>query len=150
MTGSKDRILFWCLLVAQSAGCQVIIWGGIPVYQRLRSGAPEGASAWEIALALFAVVVMQIAHWLAYPLKQRLQFRHNAFLGQVLVWIGELSLFFAAALTSLILFDRLGELVLMPWKFLLLGAILFAVTCHKQQILSVGEEMISPEAGDSD
>ena len=71
---------------------------------------------------------MQVAHWLAFRLRPRLQFRRNVLLGHVLVFIGELSLFFVSALAVVILFDRVAELDFVLWKILLLVAILFAVS----------------------
>lgn len=145
MKGPGARILFWCCLAAQAAGSQIIIWVGVPVYHRLHSGVNEGASPKEFALALAATVLMQSAHWIALPLRQRLRFRRNVVLGHVLVWIGELSLFFAAALATVILFDRFGELELVLWKPFALAAILFAVTSYKYQMMSLGTAMIEAE-----
>ena len=93
MNSSRDRILFWCLLAAQAAGSQIIIWTGVPIYQRLHVPGRGGATPKELAIALAAVALMQLSYWLALPLKQRLRFRRNVVLGHVLVCIGELSLF---------------------------------------------------------
>jgi hypothetical protein len=91
---------------------------------------------------------MQVAHWLALPLKRRLRFRRNVLLGHVLVMIGEFSLFFSAALVTFALFDRFGELKLGPLKLLILAVMLFAVSSYKYLLMSVGEAMneAEPEA----
>jgi hypothetical protein len=57
-------------------------------------------------LAIVAVIVMQVAHWIAFRLRPQLRFRRNVLVGHVLVFIGELSLFFIDALAVVILFDR--------------------------------------------
>ena len=150
MNHSNAKILFWCCLAAQAAGSQIIIWVGVPIYHRLHSGVNEGASPKEFVLALAAVAVMQVAHWIALPLRQRLRFRRNVVLGHVLVWIGELSLFFIAALATVIVFDRFHELEFAWWKALILAAMLFAVTSYKYQLMSLGTAMIEtkPDASD--
>ena len=145
MSTSRDRILFWCLLAAQAAGSQTLIWIGLPIYHRLQSAEHRGASPQEFALALVAIAVMQVGHWWALRLKRRLRFRRNIVLGHVLIWLGELSLLFTVALASLILFDRFGELEFALWKPLILAAMLFAITCYKYQLKSLGEAMIHAE-----
>jgi membrane-associated HD superfamily phosphohydrolase len=45
-------------------------------------------------LAIVAVIVIQVAHWIAFRLRPQLRFRRNVLVGHVLVFIGELSLFF--------------------------------------------------------
>jgi hypothetical protein len=63
--------------------------------------------------------VIQIAHWLAFRLRPQLRFRRNVLVGHVLVFIGELSLFYINALAVVILFDRGAELDFVVWKILL-------------------------------
>lgn len=142
MNHPSDRALYWSLLAVQAAASQVIIWGGIPTYQRLHSGGNEGASSKEFVIALVAVIVMQAAHWASLPVGQRLQFGRNVLLGHVLVCVGELSLFFVAALSSLILFDRLGDLEFALWKLFVLVALVFAASSYKYQLMSLGALMI--------
>lgn len=141
MNAARDRMLFWCLIAGQAVGSQILIWGGIPVYHRLRS-APQGATSEELAIALAAVVLMQACHWPALALRRRLEFRRNAIVGHVLICIGELSLFFIAALTALIVFDHFGELAWTPWKVFILAAMVFSISGYKYQIMSLGEAMI--------
>ena len=88
---------------------QVILWNGIPIYWRLLSPGTEGAGSGDFALATIAVIVMQAAHWAAFRLRPHLRFRRNVLLGHVLLFIGELSLFFINALAVVILFDRSGR-----------------------------------------
>ena len=145
MNSSRDRALFWLLLAGQAVGSQILIWGGIPVYHRLRS-VPEGATFVELAIALAAVVLMQACHWPALALRRRLEFRRNAVLGHVLICIGELSLFFIAALTALIVFDHFGELQWTLWKVLILAATVFSISGYKYQIMSLGQTMIEAES----
>ena len=93
MNSSRDKILFWCLIAAEAAGSQAILWNGIPIYRRLLSAGTEGAGSTNFVLAAIVVIVMQVAHWVAFRLRPQLQFRRNVFLGHVLVFIGELSMF---------------------------------------------------------
>ena len=145
MNSARERILFWCLIAGQAAGSQFLIWTAVPAYHGLRTGAIQGASATHFATALAAVAVMQACHWPALRIGRRLRFRRNVLLGHVLVWIGELSLFFCAALATLILFDRFGEVPWAWWKAVALAAILFAITSYKYQLMSLGEKMIEAE-----
>ena len=145
MNASRDRILFWCLIAAEAAGSQTLIWVGLPIYHRLRSSAGQGATLKEGALALAAVALMQVAHWVAHRLKRGQRFRRNVLLGQLLVCIGELSLLFTAGLATLIVFDRFAELQFALWKPFVLLAILFAATSYKHRLMSLGEKLIEGE-----
>lgn len=142
MSTARDRIHFWCLVAGQAAGSQFLIWSAVPVYHGLRTGAIQEASPTQFALALGAAAVMQACHWPALRIGRGLKFPRNAVLGHILVWIGELSLFFSAALATLIVFDRFGEVPWTVWKTLALAAILFAVTSYKYQLMSLGEALI--------
>ena len=145
MNSSRDRVLFWCFLAAQAAGSQVIIWHGLPIYQRLLSAGTGGAATKDFAVAVSAVIVMQVGHWLAFQLQPRLRFRRNIVLGHVMVCVAELSLFFINALAVVVLFDRMGELQFVFWKLLILLAIIFAVCCYKHQLGTLAEAMIQGE-----
>ena len=101
----------------------------------------------DFIVATGAVIVMQVAHWLAFRLRPRLRFRRNVVLGHVLVFVGELSLFFINALAVVILFDRSAELEFVLWKVVLLVAILFAICTYKYQLSGLGESILE---GDPD
>ena len=145
MNPSRDKTVFWCLLAVQAAGGNIILWKGIPVYRRLLTPGPQGADFGTFALALGAVFFMQVGYWLAFRIQQRLRFQKNVLLGHMLLCLGELSFFFANALAAVILFERLEEVVLVPWKLVVLAAILFAVFCYKHQLETLGERMIEGE-----
>ena len=140
-----DFILFWALVAGQAIGSQFLIWTAVPVYNGLRTGAIEGASATHFALALGAAAFMQACHWPAFYLRRRLRFGSHVVLGHVLIWVGELSLFFIAALATLIVFDRFGEAEFHWWKACALAAVLFAITTYKSQLMSLGEAMLKAE-----
>lgn len=67
-------------------------------------------------------------------------------LGHILNWLGELSIFFTAALCTIVVFNGLGEAPLALWRLSVLAAITFAVTSYKYQIMSVGGAMIEGDA----
>ncbi|RZL89659.1 MAG: hypothetical protein EOP82_18725 [Variovorax sp.] len=142
MNATRDKILFWCLIATEAAGSQTIMWDGMPIYRRLLSPGTQGAESTDCVLTAVVVIVMQIAHWLAFQLRPRLQFRRNVLLGYLLVFIGELSLFFVSALAVVILFDRGAELDFVLWKVLLLVATLFAICSYKYQLGKLGESII--------
>ena len=142
MNPSHARVLFWSLLVAEAAGSQTIMWHGLPIYRRLLLPGTEGASARDFVFTAIVVIVMQIAHWLAFRLRPRLQFRRNILLGYLLVFTGELSLFFVSALAVLVLFDRSAELDFVLWKVLILVAALFAIFSYKYQLSKLGDSLI--------
>ena len=147
MTQSSKNILFWCLLAAQGIGSQLLIWTGAPLYNRLRSSVTEDATSKEVMLLFVAVFVMQGAHWLVLPLKKTLTVRRHVLLGHVLICIGELSLFFSAALTSLIVLERFGNWKLEWWRLLLLVTVVFSATSYKYLITLVGAQLIETEPG---
>lgn len=145
MNSSRDKILFWCLIAAEAAGSQAIVWNGIPIYRRLLSPGMEGADSRDFVLTTLVVIVMQVAHWAAFRLRPQLRFRRNVFLGYVLMFIGELSLFFVSALAVVILFDRGAELDFVLWKILILVAILFAICSYKYQLTELGESLVEAQ-----
>jgi hypothetical protein len=144
MERSRDHDVFWCLLATQTLGSLVLIWVGLPIYQHLNSAESGGATTRVFAIALAAVAVMQTAYWPAHALKQRLhfRFRRNALLGHVLICMGELSLFFMAALTTVALFTQFSGMQHPLWKFGVIILGLFAVSCYKYQLMSLGEKLI--------
>ena len=142
-----DDTLFWLLLTVQFAGTQMILWGGLPIYHRLLTPGGHGASATEIAIAVAAVMVMQAAHWPAERLRRTLRFQRNVIFGHILNWLGELSIFFTAALCTIIVFNRIGEGPLALWRLFGLAAVTFAVSAYKYQIMSVGGALIEGDSG---
>ncbi len=137
-----DNTLFWWLLGVQFAGMQMILWGGLPIYRRLLMPNGQGATVTEIAIAVAAVAVMQAAHWPAERLRRTLRFQRNAILGHILNWLGELSIFFTAALSAIIVFNHVGEGPSALWRLVGLAAVTFAVSAYKYQIMSVGGALI--------
>ena len=142
MNSSRNKILFWCLIAVEAAGSQAILWNGIPIYRRLLSPGTEGADSRNFVLTALVVIVMQVAHWVAFRLRPQLRFRRNVLLGYVLVFIGELSMFFISALAVVILFDRGADLDFVLWKVLLLVAVLFAIFAYKNQLSKLGDSII--------
>ena len=142
---SRDAVAFWALTALQAAASQTILWQGVPIYRNLLLPRAQGAGVGEMVLAVVAVLAMQIAYWLAFPIRERLRFRRHVVLGHVLVCLGELTVFFATALATVILFERLEELEFAPGKALVLAGILFASFCYKHQLKTVGEAMIDAE-----
>jgi hypothetical protein len=145
MNASRNKILFWCLLAAEAAGSQVILWNGIPIYRRLSAGT-EGAGSTNFVWAAIVVIVMQVAHWGAFRLRPQLKFRRNVFLGYVLVFVGELSMFFINALAVVILIDRGAELDFVLWKVLILVALLFAIFTYKYRLSKLGDSIIEAQS----
>ena len=150
MNDLRDKMLFWCLLLVQTIGAQIFLWGELPAFQRLQAfglgdTAVQSHAGTLIAIAVVATIVMQSAHWPATWLRRKLRFRRNAVLGKFLNWFGELSIFFAAALSSLLLFNRLGHGPIDPWYALVLAGVTFAVSSYKYQLMSVGAAMIEGE-----
>jgi len=150
INSSRDKITFWCLFAAQAAGAQIVLWVGLPIYRSLLSDRPSGAYAREIAIVIAAVTIMQAAYWYAYHVQPRLRFRRNIVLGHVLLWLGELCFFFPSALAAVILFDRLKEARLVPWKLCVLASMLFAMLCYKHQLETLGETMLETGTGRED
>ena len=148
MTANGIRILFWCLITVEAAGSQVILWNGIPIYRRLLSSGTESAGLMNFVFALVVVIVMQLAHWVAFFLRPQLLFRRNVLLGYVLLFVGELSMYFISTLAVVVLFDRSADHEFVLWKVLILVAILFAMFAYKTQLSKLGDSIIEgqPEA----
>ena len=112
MNPSRDKIVFWSLVAVQAAGAITILWNGIPVYRQLLAPGPQSAELGTFALAIAAVLLMQAAYWLAFRIQPRLRFQKHVLLGHVVLCFGELSFFFANALATVIVFERLEEVLL--------------------------------------
>ncbi|NQV23912.1 MAG: hypothetical protein HQ518_06035 [Rhodopirellula sp.] len=148
MSQARRKVLFWSLFTVQLGGVVAILWTGLPVYSRLLGGQEGGATANDFLVASGAIVVMQLAYWIAFSLQRDLRFRKNVVVGHVLLWLSELSYFFPHALAALILFDRfkeLKELSFAPARFALLALILFAVYCFKFQLETLGETLLKSD-----
>jgi hypothetical protein len=96
----------------------------------------------DFMFTAIVVIVMQVAHWVAFRLQPQLRFRRNVFLGHVLLFIGEISMFFISALAVVVLFDRGADLDFVLWKVLILVAILFAIFSYKNQLSKLGDSSI--------
>lgn len=137
MTDRKIRLFFWGLLAVQVIGAATFLWKGLPIYRRLLSAPTENAESDTLLLECFIIVGMQLAYWLAYPLQPQIRFRRHPVLAHVLLWLGDLSSFFPAALAALCLFDRLQDMEearFFPERVVLLAGILFAMFCFKHQL----------------
>ena len=89
-----SKVLFWCAIVAQVIGAQLIIWYGRPLYQRLVTGATNLGSAKDYALGFTAILIMQVGYWFAYRLQPHLRFRRNVLVGHLVCCVGEVSFLF--------------------------------------------------------
>ena len=147
MKGASVNARFCFLLLLEAIGSQIILWRGLPLYQRLHSEPTQGASPAELLIAIAAVVLMQTAHWLAVPLLPKMTLPRKPVTGYALVAIGECSLIFATAFTAFIFFDLYGELSYSPWKVLILLAILYASNCYKHILGLIGDKLIGGEPG---
>ena len=60
MNLSREKIVFWCLIAAEAAGSQAILWNGIPIYRRLLSPGTAGAGLQDFILVTLAVIVIPL------------------------------------------------------------------------------------------
>ena len=148
-TNSRDRMIFWCLVAAQAAGSQAIIWTALPVYRRLLSHDTSVGGPKTIAMTLLIVAAMQAAYWFNYRLQPGLQFRQNRFVGHLLECLGELCYFFPSAFAAVVIFDLFGELAFDPVKVFTLAATLFASFCYKKQLESLGNKIENGAVADT-
>ena len=137
----RERWQFAALVAVQMAGAQVTLWTGLPVYRRLMTDSPVGASGSELLLAIAAALVAQASYWLARPLQARLEFGQRPVLGHFFLFLGEASFLFASALAAVVLFERSAQPQFVAWKVLVLVAILFAAFCHKHQLETLGRRL---------
>lgn len=145
MNPRRDHQRYWALLAGQAVGSQLLLWGGLPIYKEMHRGTMQAPPTAQFAAALAVAAFMLACHWPALTLRRRLQFRRSVLLGHVLIWIGELSLFFSATLTAFIVFDRFHENEVEAFRAVVLAVVLFAVTSYKYQIMSLGEALIQGE-----
>jgi hypothetical protein len=145
MNQRRDRVLFWYLIAIQAVCAQIILWTGLPVYRRLLHGESGSATTGQFALAITTVVLMQAGHWVSLQMKPRLQFPRRVVLGHVLIFVGELSLFFVSALAVVAVFDR-GFTDFAVWKLCILAAMLFSMCSYKYQVTELGKQLIESES----
>jgi hypothetical protein len=146
--GRTTNAPFWCAIVAQVAGAQIVIWDGRPLYEKLVTGATKVGSPRDYALGLAAIVLMQAGYWFAYRRQPRLRFARHALIGHLLACAGAMSFLFVAALGTVILLDHWEEWSFVLWKACMLVAMMFAFYCYKRQLVGLGESMsdaVTPE-----
>ena len=105
MFASQSKALFWCLFSVQVCCAKIILWLALPAYRNLQEGQKED-SPYVTIIFLSAIVLMQVAYWLAFRLQPRLQFRRNVVVGHFLLCIGELCFVFPTTFAAVALFDR--------------------------------------------
>jgi hypothetical protein len=144
------KVLFWCAIAAQVAGAQIILWNALPIYQRLIAGGKGRSGTKDFALAFAGVAIMQVGFWVAFHIQPRLRFRRIVLLGQVLLFVGEISFFFVSALATVVFFERWRDVEFSLWRLIAFAAILFAVFCYKTQLESLGHAMREPQSPATD
>lgn len=135
------KTMFWWLVFTQTACSQIILWRGLPVYNRLKMDM-YGASDNDFAIAIIVLIIMQLSYWFARPLQKRINLKKMVVAGHFLLWIGELSLFFVQCLAAVVLFDRFYKQEFTAWKFFVLVVMLFSMYCYKDQLKSLGNDML--------
>jgi hypothetical protein len=135
------KALFWFAVAVQVAGAQIILWHALPIYQRLIEGGRGGGRTKDFAMGLAGVALMQSGFWVALQIQPRLHFRRMVLLGQVFLFVGEVSFVFVSALATVIFFERWDEVEFSTWRLIVFVAILFAVFCYKTQLESLGHTM---------
>jgi hypothetical protein len=135
--------LYWILFLGQTIGDWTILSHLIPLFRRLvTSGIAEKAPPKIIAVALFAVTMIQICYWLHQHWFPTLRQDCNPLLGHVILFLSRLNFIFAGAVFSAVFFVRFNELNISLWGSFLLFTVLFSIFCYTLELERLGRALV--------
>jgi hypothetical protein len=128
--------LYPFLLAIEVAGAVTILWHGLPIYRSLLEQTfVEHAEATVVGWAIAGIVLIQAPYWLStFKVFPSLAVSPHIFAGHVLAFIARLNFVFASGLFASLVYARGAEIEFVPWRALLLAAVLFSIFCFSLEL----------------
>jgi hypothetical protein len=139
------RYLFF--LALEVTGMGLILWDGLPIYQRLFD-LQRIATAEDRRILMIAVFAIQISYWHTLRHSPPFQFSRRPFVAHVLLFVSRLSFVFASSLFALVAYRYSSMLSFNALNVSLFVAILFSVFCFSRHLEAVGLLLLKGSAAD--
>jgi hypothetical protein len=139
------RYLFF--LALEVTGMALILWDGLPIYQRLFN-LERVATAGDRSILMIAVLAIQISYWHTLRHIPPFQFSRRPFVAHVLLFVSRLSFVFASSLFALVAYRYSSMLSFNPLNVSLFVAILFSVFCFSRHLEAIGLLLLKGSAAD--
>jgi hypothetical protein len=139
------RYLFF--LALEVTGMGLILWDGLPIYQRLFE-LERVATAEDRSIMAIAVIAIQVSYWHTLRHRPPFQFSRRPFVAHVLLFVSRLSFVFASSLFALVAYRYSSMLSFNPLNVSLFVAILFSVFCFSRHLEAVGNLLLKGAAAD--
>jgi hypothetical protein len=141
-------VLYTALLATQTLGVAIILWRGVPIYQLIiKNPGPQVLDLQTIVSALLAVTFIQIAYWIRQSLIPTLKFRPNIVLCHLILFVGRLSFVFGTAIFSAIVYLKLPNISISPFRIGILALVLFSLFCYTRELEELGRAL-EPRLGE--
>jgi hypothetical protein len=139
------RYLFF--LALEVTGMGLILWDGLPIYQRLFD-LERVATTDDRRILLIAVFAIQISYWHTLRHDPPFEFSRRPFAAHVLLFVSRLSFVFASSLFALVAYRYSSMLSFNPLNVSLLVAILFSVFCFSRHLEAIGVLLLKGSKAD--
>jgi hypothetical protein len=139
------RYLFF--LALEVTGMGLILWDGLPIYQRLFD-LQRVATTDDRHILLIAVFAIQISYWHTLRHGPPFEFSCRPFAAHVLLFVSRLSFVFASSLFALVAYRYSSILSFNPLNVSLLVAILFSVFCFSRHLEAIGLLLLNGSKAD--
>jgi len=136
-TGNSNVTRYLCFLALEVTGMALILWDGLPIYQRLFD-LERVATTEDRRILIFAVAAIQISYWHTLRHVPPFEFSQRPFVAHVLLFVSRLSFVFASSLFALVAYRYSSMLSFNPLNVSLLVGILFSVFCFSRHLEAIG------------
>jgi hypothetical protein len=128
--------LYPVLLAIEAAGAVTILWHGLPIYRSLLEQTfVERVEGTVIGWAIAGIVLIQAPYWLStFKIFPSLAVSAHIFAGHALAFVARLNFVFASGLFASLVYARGPEIEFVPWRAILLAAVLFSIFCFSLEL----------------
>jgi len=132
---SPSRI-YPLLLAIEAAGAITILWHGVPIYRSLLEDTfVQQAHGSVVGWAIAGIVLIQAPYWLSiFKVFPSLVVPQHIFAGHVVSFLARLNFVFVSGLFAAVVFARGPDLEVVPWRALVLAAVLFSMFCFSLEL----------------
>jgi hypothetical protein len=124
------------LLTVEVAGAVTILWHGLPIYRSLLERTfVEHADGSAVGWAIAGILLIQGPYWLStFKVFPSLAVSPHIFAGHIIAFISRLNFVFVSGLFASLVYTRGPEIEFVPWRALMLAAVLFSMFCFSLEL----------------
>jgi hypothetical protein len=128
--------LYPFLLAIEVAGAVIILWHGLPIYRSLLAKTfVERADDTVVGWAIAGIVLIQAPYWLStFKVFPSLAVSPHIFAAHALAFLSRLNFVFVSGLFASLVYTRGPEIEFVPWRALMLAAVLFSMFCFSLEL----------------